>query len=328
MSDNPQDQTTTPSAETTPSGETSSPTESTPSSEEPNELWAEIADAAEEAGFEREAELTPEEPQQQEQTDATPASETPASPQETAPAAPEPEKPQEPQTPQEPQEPAAQTPQPEQADAAPTPEQAQEAPQPPSPEVIAKARTDYVDDLMKSKYAMDDTAVQEFESNPGTYIPNALANLHANIVQESIGLILNRLPGLIRDQLGAIKVEEKHESGFFEKWPALKDPKYMSDVKKAGMAFRQLNPQASVEEFYRAVGLQVSIMHGLPLDTVVKPAGSDTPQEESVGGNGQAPTPRDFQQGFQPAAPGSGSGQMTPEQENAWSELSREFDSL
>ena len=177
----------------------------------------------------------------------------------------------------------------------------------------------------------DRQAVTEFESSPATYIPKALASLHANIVEESIGLILQRFPGMMREQLAAIETEQSNETKFFEQWPALKDPKFKTQRQQAGHVFKTLNPKATMEEFVKHVGLQVSIANGLPLDGVATVV-------QAQPGNGAAPapaptptpTPQQVQQGFQPAAPGGGTGPVGQPNadENPWSALSREFDDL
>jgi len=88
--------------------------------------------------------------------------------------------------------------------------------------------------------------------------------------------LLSVLPQIVASQLRAHGDYQKNESVFFEKWPALKaaaeNPQSLKTITNAISSFRQLNPQATLEDTIAQAGLLAMMSLRLPLPMPGAPA--------------------------------------------------------
>ncbi len=171
---------------------------------------------------------------------------------------------------QEPAQPAEATP-PEQAaqpDPALTPEQAAEMRQ--------KWLDDSVQHLVDNVFNMSDEDIELFEESPEKVLPKMAATATIHAIEATTQTVLAQIPRLVQQTLDQQKVQQQGNDAFFEAWPQLKDAKYMETLTRIGQTYRNLNPQAPVEQFIAEVGAQAMFALKLPMEA--QPAPQPTPQ--------------------------------------------------
>jgi hypothetical protein len=217
----------------------------------------------------------------------------PAQPQ--APASPAPQaQPAAPQAPAVP--PAAEVPQ---APAAPQVPQEAQPPARLTEDQLKEARTSWIGQLATS-YALSEEDVQAFESEPEKVLPRFAARLHAKAVEDAVTHALARVPEMVQAQITQLRSGWQREATFYRQWPQLRNPQYANTVAILARTYAQVHPQATLEEFTRNVGAQAMVALGLPTDGAQPSQGAPAPTPQAV--------QHGFQQGFQPVAPGAGTG--------------------
>lgn len=196
------------------------------------------------------APVSAEEPEQ-------PAEEAPAAeaakdapPEETPPAQPEARQP-EPQQPTPPEQTA--TPEP------PQPEQTQEELEAALREQQAAAETRLAEEF----YALSEDQQAEFESDAGVAIPKLAARIHMAAAAGAVQHIMRNFPVWFKAAQEQFKREDANNQKFWDAWPDLNPEEHTHTVAQLGAAFRQVNPNASPDDFVRLVGAQAMLALGI-----------------------------------------------------------------
>ena len=172
---------------------------------------------------------------------------------------------------------------------------------------IEAGRDKVIDAIAAGAYQLTQQEVEQVLSEPDKALPKLMARVHVNAVQGVLRHVAQQMPAMVT---GLLKVQEENrgrEEQFFKAWPQLDRSKHSQDILRAGQVFRQLNPQATMEEFIRAVGAQVVIQHGLHLQ---RPPGQTQQVQQA------APAPA-----FMPAGVGRASQPVAPPEPNIWAEM-------
>jgi hypothetical protein len=127
-----------------------------------------------------------------------------------------------------------------------------------------------------SKYAMPEEVKEKFLMNPEQVLPTMAARLYVDVYEAVLQTVQAQIPSFMNVREQQVRMSQQAESSFFQRWPALKDPKYANDIVAMGRAYRQQNPQASFEQAVEAVGAMVSVAKGVPLPSQAQP--SQSPQ--------------------------------------------------
>lgn len=174
---------------------------------------------------------------------------------------------------------------------------------------VAQKRQEYIGELTK-KYALSDEDAEKALLKPEEVLPNLAANLHANVVQEVLGLMQAHLPVMIQSVGQTSTRETEARNAFYSANQDLNKPEYEKAVLTAGKMYREMNPGAKPEEAIKAIGRLARAAVGLPEPT------------------GEAATP---QKPFRPARPGGSGTPPAPrpaprktEGEPDWGELSKD----
>ena len=154
-------------------------------------------------------------------------------------------------------------------DTAQTQTQQSEQPQQPGAELTPEQRMaayqkfegDAINLLANQVYALNDDQVAELETNPKEAFPRLAALVHMRSMHAATNMVGRMLPQLVTAVLGQRETSDHFESQFFTEHSELADHKDM--VLRYGQAYRQVNPQASPEDFIRDVGAQVKVALGL-----------------------------------------------------------------
>lgn len=229
----------------------------------------------------------------------TPPKDAPPEVAQTTPAEP---KPGEVEPPTPPVEPA-----PEQ----PLPTAPQAAPAEPTPTPITmdemrenyqKTRKDMEVLVANEVYGFSEEQVQRLDDGDSSLIPELMAKVYMDAVTGATAHMLTHLPALVGQVLQGRDQTSVLEEKFYQFWPTIKKEEHAQDVSRFGAAYRQLYPDAPVEDFIRDVGAQVIVALKIPTAEakVEVEVGESSPslvvpltpafQPAAAGGGGAAPT--------------------------------------
>lgn len=172
--------------------------------------------------------------------------------------------------------------------------------------------------LAEHHYKLTKEEIDEIEADPAKALPRHMARVYMDSVTAAISQITTHMPRLVRIVIEQDSASSKAENAFFEQWPELKE--HSDTVVKIGQAYRQLNPNASEEEFINEVGAAAMVSLRLDPTNRRNGASNSTPK-----GNG-----RDSQQQhnapFKPATSSPGALPKAPVDTNPFTQLDAEFD--
>lgn len=187
---------------------------------------------------------------------------------------------------EEPAEPQQPAPEAEPAPAQePSPEPAAEQPAPLSPEEYNRFFNETRDaaiEQLTGHYALNDEMAEELEEAPEKALPRMAARLHFDIMVQTLNAVANQLPAAFESYMHSRDDNAKSEDAFFNAWPGLKSQD-RSAIARISQAYRQSNPNASMEQFIQEVGTMASVALKVPLEAA--------PQAPAAGGNGATPPP-------------------------------------
>lgn len=120
-------------------------------------------------------------------------------------------------------------------------------------------------DRLQTFYALNDEDARMAITQPEAVLPKLAANLHLNVVDSVVNTIISRIPDIVRATQQREIASSRNEDEFYKAWPDLSKPEYKETVYRAVASYRQLNPQAPMDEVVRAAGLQATIHLRLPI---------------------------------------------------------------
>jgi len=174
-------------------------------------------------------------------------------------------------------------------------------------EQYTKWRTETEGLLATQNYAIDEQMAEDLNENMGEVIPKLMAKVHLSAVTAAIGHMMTTLPQAVEKALQVREANKTSEDTFYNTWPQLDRVKHHETIVRLGMAYRHVDPNASLETFVKNVGAQAMVALKIPTEApAVVP---------------QAPAPAPFQ----PAAASPPVGGPAVK-ENVFSQLDREFD--
>lgn len=139
--------------------------------------------------------------------------------------------------------------------------------QPPSPEAppvteeqLREWRQQVVAGL-EQVYALDADAATALQVEPEKVLPKLAANLHLQIYDQVMRTVVNSAPALIQQTMQRQAATQAAESAFYSKWEELRP--YQAQVNQVAQMWRQMYPQASLDEAIDGVGKAVKAMLGL-----------------------------------------------------------------
>lgn len=143
--------------------------------------------------------------------------------------------------------------------------------QPPAPTEVdleagrraAEAQDKAALDAMESSFALTEEDTQRLELEPGKIIPKLMARVMFESVKVAAQAVLAHMPMMIAQTQYQRDQSHEHERNFFEKWPQLKGIEGIDGmVVRQATLYRQLNPQAKVEDVIRDVGASITVALG------------------------------------------------------------------
>jgi hypothetical protein len=229
---------------------------------------------------------------------------------------------------QEPAKPVAQKPAVAEAKPAATPpapvagqQEAPASPPPAGPQSLVEAmdanREALIDAISKDMFSMSKEEAEALETDFAGNLPKLGARVFYQATRATHNIINSLVPQLIEKHLGAIKKREETENAFYGQFKGLDKTKHHADVVQFAQTFRQVNPNATREELWALVASSVAAKHGL--------TSAQAAQVVADAANGSQPRRPPASEPFVPARPGA-VVKSTPEPENAWDGLGKNFD--
>tara|TARA_Y100000310_G_scaffold201702_1_gene201789 strand:+ start:6647 stop:7609 length:963 start_codon:yes stop_codon:yes gene_type:complete len=146
-------------------------------------------------------------------------------------------------------------------------------------------------DLAEKHYALSDEEVAELSTNAEVAIPKMMAKVYMDAVQASITHVVTELPRLLQNTQDLQSQAASNEKDFFDAWPQLKEHK--ERVFALAATYRQVNPDAPLEQTIRDVGAQAVIAMQIPVDGLVdqekEDGNANLPPHRPPGGGGSPP---------------------------------------
>jgi hypothetical protein len=153
-------------------------------------------------------------------------------------------------------------------------------------------------------------------------VPKLLAKVFVKQQQNALTQMGRMIPMMIQRHLQAVKRNDGNEGKFYQRWPDIDREKHHDSVVKYASVYRQMHPQASLEQMIEDLGPMVMMANKI-VPQSLRPAApaaaarqSGTPAT-SANGRGPPSTP------FVPAGTGAAQAPRTPELE-AWEAMFRE----
>ena len=186
---------------------------------------------------------------------------------------------------------------------APTPAPAPAPAEPTREELVAQRQQ--IATEIASRYSFTEEEQEQLQTEPHKVLPWMVGKLYLDVFDGVMGAVMAQVPQLIAYERNLTAERTKNEDRFYTRWPALKG----ADERKVASlvtAYRQANPQASLDQIIEHTGAMAHVAMGIPL----APAASTPPP---------APSPS---RPPIPAAPGASSGPApAPRQRTIWEEL-------
>jgi hypothetical protein len=147
---------------------------------------------------------------------------------------------------------------------------AQEAPS--QPEVNWEESRNAARAELEKRYALSPEDADAMISEPEKVLPKLASQMYLDIYESVMSSMQALLPQAVHQVTYVSARNQKDESDFYGTWPALKNEQFQNDVLRIGKMYRQMNPQASKEQFIQEVGVQAMLALKLPLPNMAPPA--------------------------------------------------------
>lgn len=115
-------------------------------------------------------------------------------------------------------------------------------------------------------YAVSEADLERFDENPGDVLPEFAANLHMKIMENVVSQVQQMLPDAISQISTSKETAQGYEDAFFTEWPELKG--HDETITAVATQYRNMNPQASMEEAVKAVGINTLYKLGVSPEKV------------------------------------------------------------
>jgi hypothetical protein len=145
-------------------------------------------------------------------------------------------------------------------------------------------------------YVPNEKQMEEFHTEPQKVLGALAARIHMEIVQNTLGVLAQNIPGAVNGVLEARKVHEGYEDAFYKQWPQLKadDAAQKNVVMQIARSYAHANPTADNATRIRQIGAQAMVaLNLLPAAAPAAPVAPVVQQQAfSPAGQAAAATPQ------------------------------------
>lgn len=170
----------------------------------------------------------------------------------------------------------------------------------------------FIEALAKQEYNITPEEHEAFVGGDTSKLSLLCARIQANAVRSAMQTVSTYLPVFVNGLMRAARDDDAREARFWEGNPFLDRGKHRDIVEKTLRTYNQLNPGADEATRFKAVGLLVAQLNGIP---ITSPQAGGVPNAPSVAPAVRTPGPvvRTVPQpAFAPPASGGGSPAVAP----------------
>lgn len=167
---------------------------------------------------------------------------------------------------------------------------------------------------LESYFALDQAQADELATDPVVAVPKLMAKVMFETIQATMQSVQHFLPQMIEQQTVRQASAKDAEDKFYGAWPKLDRKVHNDYIRQAASIYRQMKPQATMDEVIRDVGAQTMVAFKIPVETPRQPW-SKAPQQP-----GSPPPHRPAAA----AAPRTAPVEQTPRR-NIFTEMANEF---
>lgn len=125
---------------------------------------------------------------------------------------------------------------------------------------------------LSERYQFTQEEADLLMTKPEEVLPKMVARAYVDVFESVIGAIRQMLPGQVTQINQEYTANQERTQAFFGAFPALATEEGQAEVVKIGKMYRELNPDASQDDFIKHVGVQASLSLGLPIPGVEQPS--------------------------------------------------------
>ena len=130
-------------------------------------------------------------------------------------------------------------------------------------QVMSQQEADVVGHLAREHFQLSDEDAQEFETDYRNALPKLAAKVFYRTMAANLARMVELMPAMVAAHSQRQQQSEQLMGSFFKQWPMLNAQQHGKDIMRIGTVYRQMNPQASFEQFNADVGLMVAQSLGL-----------------------------------------------------------------
>lgn len=145
-------------------------------------------------------------------------------------------------------------------------------------------------------FALSDSEKEALETDVIGTIPKLLARVFVKSQQNLLAQMGSMIPIMMQRQMEMMKRHTANEEKFYAAWPGIDRSKYHDSVMKYAAVYRQMHPQASLDQMIADLGPMIMMAHKIVPQMSGQVAGGRSPANpaHNAGANGRSPPPAPF----------------------------------
>ena len=170
---------------------------------------------------------------------------------------------------------------------------------------------DLTKSLAQQMFALSSADVEALDTDAAAHVPQLLARVYLRSQVNAMNFMAQYVPRMVQRQLEIGRRNDANEGKFYSAWPQIDKGAHHSMVREMAHLYRQMHPQATLDQLIKDVGPLVMLKAGIPLApmTQLVPAVNGQNGHTQVKPSAVRPPPPSP---FVPVVPGAG-GPGTPQ---------------
>lgn len=141
------------------------------------------------------------------------------------------------------------------------------------------------------RYALSNEEREALETDVVGTVPKLLAKLHVRVMTNVLNQMAQSIPHMIERQMRVSSANAANADKFYSRWPDIKKDAHGETVMRLGALYRQMNPNASMEQMIEELGPLVMLQ--AKITPAARPIQTNGHAAPSVGAP-RAPQPSPF----------------------------------
>jgi hypothetical protein len=160
---------------------------------------------------------------------------------------------------------------------------------------LAQNEAQALDYVAQNVFKLTPAEVEALEMNVVETIPKLLAKVFVRSQQNVLTQLASMVPVMIQRQSVAMQRNTEGEGKFYQRWPNIKKDQHGDLVTKYGAVYRQMHPNANLDQMIEDLGPMIMMAARIPPQAVVQaPVGQPANPAAQRATNGRSPPPNPF----------------------------------